>query len=431
MCYTQYEMLDKQSFLTDKIIYFSFGLLFFLTPLLWFPLNFELFEFNKMLLVYFLTTIIVCAWLLKMVNLKIFNLKRTPLDIPLLLFLLSQILSTIFSIDQHTSVWGYYSRQNGGLLSTVSYLILYFSFVSNIEKAQVFKLLKIALASGFIVSIWGILEHFGVSPSCVILRGEFNTNCWVQDVAARVFATLGQPNWLATYLGMLIFPALYFFLTAKNRILHTAYCILLVVIYLAFTFTYSRGATLGLIVGIVVVLSFWLVQNYNKKILLIVFCSFLFINLLFGSALTRFNLTAKNPTSSFSLREASQPPTSISSTQLESGGTESGQIRLIVWQGALDIFKAYPIFGSGVETFAYSYYQFRPAVHNLTSEWDFLYNKAHNEFLNYLATTGLVGFGSYSIIFITFIIWCFKNLVIASAAKQSSSLSRSPRSLIL
>ena len=63
-----------------------------------------------------------------------------------------------------------------------------------------------------------------------------------------------------------------------------------------------------------------------------------------------------------------------------------------------------------VKTFAYSYYQFRPASHNLTSEWDFLYNKAHNEYLNYLATTGMVGLGSYSIMIITFIIVILKKL---------------------
>ncbi len=48
-----------------------------------------------------------------------------------------------------------------------------------------------------------------------------------------------------------------------------------------------------------------------------------------------------------------------------------------------------------METFAYSYYQDRPVEHNMLSEWDFLYNKAHNEFLNILATTGTVGFLSY------------------------------------
>ncbi len=58
--------------------------------------------------------------------------------------------------------------------------------------------------------------------------------------------------------------------------------------------------------------------------------------------------------------------------------------------------KRHPWFGTGVETFAYSYYQDRPAAHNLVSEWDFLYNKAHNEFLNYLATTGVVGLLTYS-----------------------------------
>jgi tetratricopeptide (TPR) repeat protein len=82
-------------------------------------------------------------------------------------------------------------------------------------------------------------------------------------------------------------------------------------------------------------------------------------------------------------------------TVLENGGTESGTIRKIVWQGAGQVWQHYPIFGSGLETFAYSYYLFRPIPHNITSEWDFIYNKAHNEFLNYLANTGILGFSSY------------------------------------
>ncbi len=80
-----------------------------------------------------------------------------------------------------------------------------------------------------------------------------------------------------------------------------------------------------------------------------------------------------------------------------SGITTSSYIRKIVWRGAVDLGLKYPLFGTGVETFAYSYYFVRPKEHNLTSEWDYLYNKAHNEFLNYFATTGFVGFGSYVI----------------------------------
>lgn len=168
-----------------------------------------------------------------------------------------------------------------------------------------------------------------------------------------------------------------------------------------------------------------IIQSSLVKPVSIVLLTFLLINLIYGSALTRFqlsNLLPKQPTGQAS-RIQSQP-TGI--TQLENGGTESGQIRLIVWRGALDIFKHYPLFGSGVETFAYSYYQFRPAGHNLVSEWDFLYNKAHNEFLNYLSTTGIIGFGTYLAIIITFIFWLVKKLV-----TKDSRLKHDLDSLIL
>ncbi|MBU1000361.1 O-antigen ligase family protein, partial [Patescibacteria group bacterium] len=403
----------------DKIISYSFYLLFFLTPLFWTSLNYELFEYNKMILVYGFTVVIIGVWLLKAINDKRLTIKRTPLDIPFLLFFGANILSTIFSIDPHTSVWGYYSRSNGGLLSLTSYLLLYWAFVSNMNFEKVKTVLKFGLVSGFLISIWAIFEHFGVSFSCVILRGEFNASCWIQNVQDRVFATLGQPNWLAVYLAMLIFPALFFLLTATKKSLRILHFTMLIVFYLAFTFTYSRGPTLGLIGGMTVFLFFYIMiqsrivksqaiknssgvervlysvtkmlfsanQALSKKpnrtsgflptdkpilgfrLLLMVVASFVIINLLFGSALTDFKLISKFAPPA---RPGIILPASVG-TQLENGGTESGQIRLIVWRGALDIFKNYPIFGSGLETFAYSYYQYRPISHNLTSEWDFLY----------------------------------------------------------
>ena len=408
----------------QKVISYSFYLLFFLTPPFWTSKNFELFEYNKMMLVYGLTVIITGSWLLKIVNRKSLIVNRTALDIPLLLFLAANILSTVFSIDPHTSIWGYYSRSNGGLLSLISYLLLYWAFVSNIKKDKIFNYLKTAIFSGVFISIWAILEHFGVSFSCVILRGEFNANCWIQDVQARVFATLGQPNWLAAYLAMLIFPCIYFVLTASSRLTSIPYTLYSILLYLAFTFTYSRGPSLGFLAGFgfLIVLTGLYIPLKNIKWLGIIFVAFLSINIFFGSALTSFRLISRfapPPRPSINL------PKTPSGTQLENGGTESGQIRLIVWKGAFDIFKHYPIFGTGVETFAYSYYQFRPVAHNLTSEWDFLYNKAHNEFLNYLATTGIIGFLSYISIIITFIFFCIKQkslLVIVLLASYISFL---------
>jgi len=101
---------------------------------------------------------------------------------------------------------------------------------------------------------------------------------------------------------------------------------------------------------------------------------------------------------------------------LETGGTESGSIRKYVWLGAIEIVKHYPILGTGPETFAFSFPMYKPIEHNLTSEWDFIYNKAHNEFLNYLANTGLLGFLSYLllIIFSVIIFWKSKRFDLLS-----------------
>ncbi|EKD91236.1 MAG: hypothetical protein ACD_30C00037G0008 [uncultured bacterium] len=395
----------------DRIIRNSFYLLFLVTPLIFIPATSELFEYNKMMFVYILTIVVTTTWIVNMILKQRLILKRSPLDIPIFLFFLSQVISTFLSVDRHTSVWGYYSRSNGGLLSLVSYLLLYYALISNFKTEDAVKFLKAILIGGFLVSLYAIPEHFGVSPSCVLLVQRFAADCWVQDVQTRVFATLGQPNWLGAYLGMIIFPAIYFFIISENLKDKIRYYIFSASYYMALTFTLSRGAALGFLGGLgsFVVLHFGRTKLFSSsersepgssnllKPLLIILLTFLLINLLFGSALTRFKLFVEAPTP--------PKPQAAASTQLETGGTESGQIRLIVWKGAMDIFRAYPIFGSGLETFAYTYYNFRPTEHNLVSEWDFLYNKAHNEYLNYLATTGLVGFLTYMGMVLTFLSW--------------------------
>ena len=123
------------------------------------------------------------------------------------------------------------------------------------------------------------------------------------------------------------------------------------------------------------------------------------------------NTTNSQKASTASPSPATTQPVASPQPALDASITGSGNIRKIVWQGALDIWKAYPIFGSGVETYAFAYYKYRPEAHNLTSEWDYLYNKAHNEFLNYLATTGAFGLGTYLIFLGSFLFFAGKYMV--------------------
>src|SRR3989344_1486272 len=217
--------------IANRIIEYSFYALLIIVPLILTPYNFELFEFNKMLTVYLLTTVITAAWISRMIiNRKLF-FTRTPFDIPLLLFLLSQIVSTILSIDPHTSFWGYYSRFHGGLLSTIAYLALYYAYVSNMT-GKTKNAITVMLSTAVIVAAYGILERLGIDKTL-----------WVQDVQNRVFSTIGQPNWLAAYLLVLI-PI---FLSQKSWLWRGLSLVPLAAIW----FTRSRSGYLALIIALV------------------------------------------------------------------------------------------------------------------------------------------------------------------------------------
>lgn len=369
-----------------KTIFYSFVILFFLTPIFFLPFTSELFEFNKIILTYILTIIIVFSWILKMIVEKKFVFRRTMLTIPILIFLLSQLISTFLSIDPHTSIFGYYSRFNGGFLSIISYSLLYLAFVSNIKTHEAKKILIALLFSAFFVSAGGILEHFGIDK-----------NYWVQDVQRRVFSTVGQPNWLAAWLVAIIPITYTFYIKRRNLI----FPFLTIVFFITLLFTKSRsGLAAFFIINIIYFLYLILAKKAKEKLPITTFRYTLYINIALVTIAFIIG-TPWTPSIKELINKNNQPEVEdITSPALERGGTESGEIRKIVWKGAVDIWKHHPLFGSGVETFAYSYYKYRPAEHNLVSEWDYLYNKAHNEYLNYLATTGAVGFISYIVLII-------------------------------
>lgn len=385
-------MSDSAKILS-KIIRQLFYTLFFITPLVLWPYTSEVFEFNKMMFVYLMTILIASTWLIKSFLNKKFEITRTPLDLPILLFLISQIISTIISINPHTSLWGYYSRFHGGLMSTVTYLVLYYALVTHFsnEKKAVTNLITAILSSAAFISLTAILEHFGYSFNCLLLTGSFDVNCWVQDVQNRVFSTLGQPNWLSAFLIALLPLSLFQILNTKKTNHRFLYAGLSLLYLAAIYFTKSQsgiGATV-----IVLVLFFIITSIQNKKsVLLLLFIPLVTLVLVFKGNAVRQTLSSLNKINPF----YSDTLTIINEeNKTRIGGSDSMSIRRVVWEGAVKLGLQYPLFGTGVETFGYSYYWVRPATHNLTSESDFLYNKAHNEYLNFLATTGFVGLATY------------------------------------
>ncbi|MDP2638204.1 MAG: O-antigen ligase family protein [Candidatus Levybacteria bacterium] len=409
----------------DKVIEYSFYAIFLLVPLAFTSATSELFELNKMWLTWALTLTIVTSWSIKMILQKKVLFQRTPLDVPIAIFLVSQIISTVFSLDPHTSFWGYYSRFNGGLLSIVSYIFLYYAFLSNFQ-ASAIKMVKrslfLSLISGLIVALWGLPSHFGYDPTCLIFRGTFDVSCWTADFMpkVRIFSTLGQPAWLAAYLAILIPISIAYGIkeirdkkpeTRRGWLLVTCYLLLVTLFYVDLLYTRARSGFIGIAIPLIFLFTayFWIERKKIKFSPLISPLSFLIgllllITFIIGSPINQLEkFSLKGITSQFEKiqnskqqkeQKITQEATQASKPQV-AGGTDSAHIRLLVWEGAINAWKNNPIFGTGVETFAFAYYKYKPAAHNLTSESNFLYNKAHNEYLNYLATTGFFGLGTY------------------------------------
>lgn len=395
----------------NKTIEYSFYALFFFVPLVFSGDTSELFELNKMWLTFGLTIIIGTAWAAKMVLEKKIVVQRTPIDILLLLFLASQIISSIFSLDSHVSWWGYYSRFNGGLLSTICYILLYYAFVTNLKVKHVMKTLFVSLLTGLAVSIWGFPSHFGADPTCLVFRGNFDTSCWTYafQPTIRAFSTLGQPAWLAAYMAFLLpISMAYTLKNKKSQGKSISYLLLTILMYLLLIYSDTRA---GFIAFWVANILFWAAVYFKKlypkqyffRMLVIINVLFVLSNFIFGVTfyqLNKFTLPELIKTSAPAPQQPAATQQSKSaapaaSSGLDDGITNSGNIRLLVWQGAIKAWQNNPFFGTGVETYAFAYYKYKLPAHNLTSEWDYLYNKAHNEYLNYLATTGLFGLGTY------------------------------------
>ncbi len=459
----------------NQIIIGLFLLLLFATPLILVPWTSELFELPKMLFVYFITLLIASGWLAYLPLTGTLPFRRTPLDIPIILFLAIQILSTILSIHPYTSVWGWYTRLNGGLASTIAYIVLYHAFVTfatnpldqensktqeqqleestdqklksppdvlQLPNFSISKILTVSLLSGLLVSLYAIAEHFGI-----------DAHLWVQDVRNRAFSTLGQPNWLAAYLAILLplsyLPLLNYFrqlspdnIKKKNYLLIAVYCLLPAILFLALVYTRSRSGFLAFIVSNLLIWILLFVSNRklpqrgpfrktpSKEPLRVnwkpLIRSFLILHFTF-CILSLSSSTPFTPSISNFLKQ-NKLTTNNSQLSTTAGGTPSSQIRQPVWQGAIELGTRYPLLGTGPETFGYTYYWVRPASHNLNSEWEFLYNKAHNEYLNFLANTGFLGLGSYLILIASAIWLAIKNLLFKPQNPHQKLKNSKPKS---
>lgn len=387
-----------------RLIYYS---LFLVVPLIVLPHTSELFEFNKMNYIYLSSIAIGALWMIDMIRRRQVLIQNTPYDLALGIFLLAHVASFAFSIDKHVSLTGYYGRINGGILSLISYVILAYAATIYLNKQQVLRLIRISIAASVLVVAVGLPGWFGHDTLCYVLAGVTDNSCWTAQFrpAERMFSTIGQPNWLAAYAGANLMLAVGYalYLAQKGQSVRSHFIALTgaaFVLSVGILMSRSRSGEIAAATGLALFLGYCIQSGLYKAVaarLRPYLFGYVILSILaMGVFLTGIGPIDRVLRPAFltgGAKTAEQTPQTTPTSP--SGVTDSFAIRTIVWSGAIELIKKHPIVGTGVETFAYSYPSVRPIGHNATSEWDFIYNKAHNEYLNYAATIGLMGLVGY------------------------------------
>lgn len=383
--------------INDKIIEYSFYLLFLLVPLIISPLNTQNpFEFNKLLALYAVTAVIIGAWLAKAINESKISFRPSPLDIPLLGFLLILTLSTIFSTYVPLSLWGSAGLPSGALLPTITMIVLYYAFINHMsEKYKILNSLYILLIAGTLTALYGIAQHYNIDPML-----------WNLNVSVRAIGTIGQANGLATFLAALLPIPILIFFTEKNKILKGISGILVFIFTLCLLYTNSRSGLIGLGIGggfLITFLTIYSIKKNEKKVFLTNLLLFTLLIGIIGSVyFTGTKWIDKGTESTHAVN--------IASSFQQEAVDSTMRSRKYLWKGAIDIWKKYPVLGSGPETFGDQFNLIHTKEANTTSLWNLYSTKAHNEYLHILATTGILGFISYLSIILVFFVWVFSKV---------------------
>ncbi len=362
----------------------------FLLPI-WFAYLFptyNIFEFNKISLFRVLVLLLLLLTGLKLVffwpayfgagtRKPWVRLVRKYWLVPLVL-IAGLALSLIFSIDPVRSFYGSYDWQAGWLSYFFCFLwlvLLSFNLIASdrrhgeaVLSAKINRLVVTAALSGLIVSVYSCLQALGIDFI------HWADEAWE---GGRVTSSFGQPNFLASFL-LLIIP-LNFYLISQARIfpkkLFWSFAALFSLA--ALIFTASRGALLALLIAAALffLIFLWRSELGRRKKAAIIIAGLAVAALL------------------FLLLEAFSPGRFQSLFDYQSGSVAA---RLNFYQAAVDAISQRPLTGYGLENGPEIFIQYYEPDWGVYGDAGASTGQAHNLVLDILLTTGLIGLALFS-----------------------------------
>lgn len=320
------------------------------------------------------TLIAIAVWLVKIINSEEYFLKKTKLDLPLILFSLVLVLSLFISKTKTVSLQEF--------LIFLSYILIFFLITNNLNKKADFNsFIHLFFIISFLVSIYTIIQYYGFDP-------------YLSDLHSLT-STIGQKNWISNYLAMIFPVAFSYFLSEKTR-KKIIYFFLLSILYVTLMICQSRGIwisisiTVILAIYIIFKLKFYEIFKINKKWLFLLLITFLIITIIYST---------DNPLNKSAI---TVPQRAISTFDEQDPSINT---RLLIWKTTFEMIKEKPLLGSGIGTFKMNYLDYQAEFikdNPYYVKYSGKAGEAHNEYLQMWAELGIIGLGLFILIFYFF-----------------------------
>lgn len=322
-----------------------------------------------------------------------------PMLVPALAFLGVSTLSALFSGDfAHTLVG---DRFDGLISQSAGFLLFYATALYLDSRGRVRFFLGVNVVTATLVSLYGILQKFGLDPVTALLER------WPSG--ERAASTVGNPVLLASYLTLMLGAALALYFLARGRRERFLWLGALALVGACWLYTYTRGAWLGVAVALPIVL--WLAHRrvggvrpllpplaVLAAVIVVAQVAALLLSPT-GTAASADRAGAEAP----SLLSAGSANASTAAFVQEApltGETSvrdtSVRLRLLIWRDTIPMILERPLLGHGPDNFTGPFMRHQGEDLRAILSYNVLYmDKPHNQILQVAATTGLLGLAAY------------------------------------
>jgi len=408
------------------------------TPLFFNTYSNRVFEPDKLTTLRSIAMVMAAAWLIRWVEERVGGRRggantpssritwRTPLVLPTLFTVLVYLISTAFSVTPYVSFFGSYQRLQG-TFTTLSYIVVFLIVLDRMRtRAQVDRFITTLILNSLPIALYGFVQHARRDPLP-----------WGGDVTRRIASNMGNAIFVAAYLIMAAPPTLARIVDSFRSILTdedagvaevlraSAYIFIFLVQVIAVYYTKSRGPLMGLLFGLAVWLFLGLIAfqrhlrrggGYHPRQ-----WRWLWIGALAAMAVFAVLFFAVNPGGPFHEWASQQPWLGRLARVLEyESGT--GKVRSLIWEGALQMILPHDpirfpptitnedwrpdpfnsirlLVGYGPESMYVAYNRFYPPLLGHYESRTASPDRSHNETLDSVVITGLLGFVAYMWLF--------------------------------